>query len=154
MADAYQEAGREHDAQLLRDSGRAVELVGGCVVDPTAPVFSPAREREERFRRLRAARKSKVSPSQLRRKKANPLRVPKAEYHPHAYSAAIEKASKQHGVEHWHPNQLRHLHATEVRKRFGVEGAQVALGHAHAAVTQVYAERNQALATRIAEQMG
>src|SRR5262249_9664879 len=35
----------------------------------------------------------------------------------------------------WSPNQVRHTYATEVRKRFGLEAAQVALGHAHADVT-------------------
>jgi site-specific recombinase XerC len=43
---------------------------------------------------------------------------------------------------HGHPNQLRHAHATEVRKRFGLEAAQVALGHETADLTQVYAERD------------
>jgi integrase len=35
----------------------------------------------------------------------------------------------------WHPNQLRHARATEVRRRFGLEAAQVALGHSSADVT-------------------
>lgn len=42
----------------------------------------------------------------------------------------------------WAPNQLRHSAATEIRKRFGIEAAQVTLGHAAADVTQVYAERD------------
>jgi integrase len=153
-ADAYQEAGREHDAQLLRDLARPVVLLSGCVIDPEAPVFSPAREREERFKRWRAARKSKVQPSQLRRKKENPAKVPSSSYHPHAYSNAIVKACKQHGIPHWHPNMLRHLHATELRRRYGLEAAQAALGHARADVTQVYAERDLALAARVANEMG
>ena len=54
----------------------------------------------------------------------------------------------------WHPNQLRHLFATVVRKEHGLEAAQVLLGHARADVTQVYAERNEELASRVAELMG
>src|SRR5262249_9231679 len=54
----------------------------------------------------------------------------------------------------WTPNQLRHLHATEVRRRYGLEAAQVALGHAQADVTQIYAERNLALAQKVAAEMG
>src|SRR5262249_52481887 len=54
-ADAYQETGRDRDAELLRDLARPVVfLPNGCVVDPSARVFSPAREQVERFRRLRA----------------------------------------------------------------------------------------------------
>jgi site-specific recombinase XerC len=57
-------------------------------------------------------------------------------------------------VESWHPNQLRHSFATRVRKLAGLEAAQVALGHAHANVTQIYAEKNLAHATEIARQIG
>src|SRR5262249_27495914 len=42
-------------------------------------------------------------------------------------------------VPHWCPLQLRHNHATEVRRRYGLEAAQVMLGHSRADVTQVYA---------------
>jgi hypothetical protein len=49
---------------------------------------------------------------------------------------------------------VRHSHATEVRRRFGLEGAQVVLGHARADITQVYAERDLSLAERIAAEIG
>lgn len=55
---------------------------------------------------------------------------------------------------HWHPNQLRHTYATKIRKEFGLEAAQVLLGHSRADVTQIYAERNQALAVGIAAKIG
>jgi integrase len=54
----------------------------------------------------------------------------------------------------WHPNQLRHTLATGIRRRYGLEAAQVILGHAKADVTQVYAERNLTLAERIAAEIG
>jgi uncharacterized protein (TIGR02996 family) len=154
MADVYQEAGRDHDAELLRDTGKAVALVAGCVVDPDAPLFSPALDREERFRVMRAARKSKVPPSQRDRRKAKPAKVPAAEYHPHAYASAVAVACKKAGVPHWHPNQLLHSFATRVRKEHGLEAAQVLLGHSKADVTQVYAERNEALAAAVAARIG
>lgn len=50
----------------------------------------------------------------------------------------------------WSPNRLRHAKATEVRRSLGLEAAQVTLGHRNADVTQVYAERDQALAKRVA----
>jgi integrase len=55
---------------------------------------------------------------------------------------------------HWHPNQLRHSYATRVRKEYGLEAAQVMLGHTRADVTQVYAERNQQLAATVAAKIG
>jgi site-specific recombinase XerC len=54
----------------------------------------------------------------------------------------------------WAPNRLRHSAATEIRKRFGLEAAQVVLGHAQADVTQVYAERDLELARRVAKEVG
>lgn len=54
----------------------------------------------------------------------------------------------------WHPHQLRHSVATAVRKRYGLEAAQVYLGHATADVTQVYAERDLGRATEIAREIG
>jgi integrase len=142
------------DAALLRDTGRPFVVVAGCVVDPEAPVFSPLRDREERFRALRRVRKSTVPPSQRNRRKARPARLPAAVYTPHAYAVAIARACRKVGIDHWHPNQLRHLFATEVRKKFGLEATQVLLGHARADVTQVYAERDERLAASVAAEIG
>jgi integrase len=54
----------------------------------------------------------------------------------------------------WSPNQLRHTAATEVRKRYGLEAAQIVLGHAAADVTQVYAERDLVRGADIMRQIG
>jgi integrase len=54
----------------------------------------------------------------------------------------------------WHPNQLRHTAATFLRKRYGLEAAQVILGHRRADVTQIYAERDVAAAQRIMSEVG
>jgi integrase len=55
---------------------------------------------------------------------------------------------------HWHPHQLRHTHGTEIRRQFGLEAAQVVLGHTSAQVTQIYAERDQAQAVDVAAKIG
>ncbi len=154
MADAYQEAGRERDAVLLRDLAREVVLVVGCVVDPTTPVFRTWEAREERFRAMRANRKSKVCPSQQNRKTAKPTRFPRERFSGERYANAVADAAEKAGVPRWAPNQLRHLYATEVRKSHGLEAAQVSLGHSRADVTQVYAERDEALAAKVAAEIG
>ncbi len=51
-------------------------------------------------------------------------------------------------------NQLRHSRGTEVRKQYGVEGAQAVLGHVRADVTQVYAQKSLELAMKIARETG
>jgi integrase len=65
--------------------------------------------------------------------------------------AAVKAWRKAH---RWHPNQLRHTFATQVRKQHGLEAAQVLLGHSRADVTQVYAERNEELAATVAAKIG
>jgi integrase len=58
-------------------------------------------------------------------------------------------------IEHrWAPNRLRHSAATEIRKRFGLEAAQVILGHTTADTTQIYAERDEARAVEVMKQVG
>lgn len=72
-----------------------------------------------------------------------------------AITYGIEKAERAGlAVPHWHPHQLRHTFATETHRMYGVEAAQVALGHARADVTQVYAERNLELAMKLAREVG
>ena len=66
-------------------------------------------------------------------------------------SAAVKKWRKEH---RWHPHQLRHSAATMLRKEFGLEAAQLLLGHVRADVTQVYAEVNHTKALEVAEKIG
>jgi integrase len=54
----------------------------------------------------------------------------------------------------WHPHQLRHNYATTVRHKYGLEAAQVLLGHSKADVTQIYAERDMNNATQVAAKIG
>lgn len=76
------------------------------------------------------------------------------EYSRCAYTHAVGRAARRAGARHWTPNQLRHLFATEVREQFGLEAAQVILGHSHADVTQIYAERNLDLARVVIDKLG
>lgn len=94
-----------------------------------------------------------------RRLKHAPRRPPRERYDVPSYRRAIEYAiqrARKAGIQvtHWHPNQLRHARATELRKQHGLEAAQVILGHAKADVTQIYAEKKVALGKEIAKQSG
>ena len=84
----------------------------------------------------------------------SPKRKPGDHYTVCSYRRAIERAAAAAGVANWHPHQLRHLYATEVRRRHGVEAARVALGHRHVDVTEIYAERDHAIAVQIAVENG
>ncbi len=111
----------------------------------------------------------------------NPARPkPGGKYSRHSYRVAIARAcdrafphptlTKKRGVSftgdeaaelsewrkvhRWHPHQLRHTMATEIRKRFDVEAAQVILGHSKPDTTLVYAERDLAKAREIMMKIG
>ena len=62
--------------------------------------------------------------------------------------------SKWQSEHRWSPNQLRHSAATKIRREFGLEAAQVILGHSSADITQVYAERDLAKGLEVARQIG
>ena len=66
----------------------------------------------------------------------------------------LEELRAWHAKHRWHPNQLRHSFATKVRNLRGLEAAQVSLGHTRADVTQIYAEKNTALAVAVAAEIG
>jgi len=59
-----------------------------------------------------------------------------------------------HRAHRWHPYQLRQNYATEVRKQFGLEAAQILLGHTKADVTPIYAERDLSRAAGVAQKIG
>ncbi len=140
-------------------------------VEPTAYLFSPRdADRWRRARRpihFKKQRKTPTYPSELRareraklqRKQRRAKRPKRERYDTDSYRRAIEYGIRkalqdEKAVEHWHPHQLRHRYATEVRKRYGIEAAQVALGHQRADVTQLYAEKNFDLAKQVAREMG
>ena len=122
--------------------------------DAAAYLFSPEDSERERNRRRREARKSPTWPShQQRNRGAQPTAFNQC-YPVRSYRRAVRRACTKAGVTPWTPNQLRHARATVVRKQFGLEAAQVVLGHATADVTQVYAERDRDLALRVARETG
>jgi integrase len=71
-----------------------------------------------------------------------------------ALRRSIHRGCKRAGIPNWHPNQIRHTVGTEVRARYGLEAAQVLLGHSRADVTQTYAERDLAKAADVARKIG
>jgi site-specific recombinase XerD len=133
---------------------------------PDAYCFSPADSERRRRDELHEQRKTPLScgtrPGTNR--KSKPKRLPGGRYTKDSYNRAVAravaKANKerakqgQESLPAWSPNQLRHSAATEIRQRFGLEAAQVTLGHAKADVTQLYAQRDQRLAVEVARQVG
>lgn len=118
-------------------------------------LFCPRDVVEEMQARRRAARKTKRTPSeQVRRRTANPKAKVGLRYTRRSYRQAIVRACQKAGVPEWSPLQLRHTAATVIRAKYGIEAAQLILGHARADVTQVYAERDLARARTIMAEIG
>lgn len=130
---------------------------------PEEHVFSPADSLREHHARRRAARKTKVQPSQVNRSVPYPSKKPGSKYTTRSYRRAICRAvdaynaqveREEDKIERWTPHRLRHSRGTEVRSKYGLEAAQVILGHTRADVTQIYAERDAELAAKVARETG
>jgi len=134
-------------------------------------LFSPREAFEWRLARreicFKKQRKTPVYPSELRaresakktRRNRRRRRSTGDHYDSRSYWRALDYAFKKAAAEgnelaRWFPNQLRHSRATELRKKYGVEGSRVSLGHAKVESTQIYAEKDVALAIQIALETG
>ncbi len=120
-----------------------------------AYLFSPRAYVEELRRRRAAQRKTKRTPSELKRKrKPQPRRVPAERYNRRSFRVAIVRACQKAKVPAWSPLQLRHTAATAIRAKFGVEAAKTVLGHTRIETTQIYAERDLNKAQEIMRDIG
>jgi integrase len=160
---------------------KAVELIRGFLkADAEAFLFSPSDAVAEHNVRRRAGRKTKPTPSERGKRVASPGSRHSSRYSRSSYRYAVLRACDKafphptvrptrgrpvsndeladlaswREAHRWHPNQLRHTVATEVRSRFGLEASQVVLGHSKADVTQVYAERDLTKAVEVMRLIG
>jgi integrase len=132
---------------------------------PDAFCFSP-RDAVEQL--LKKRRESRTTPESCGNRpgtnvRAKPRRQAGNRYSKDSYNRAIARGiaaaneerqeQKLDPLPHWSANRLRHSAATDIRRRFGLEAAQVILGHAKADITQVYAETNAAKAAEVARQV-
>lgn len=141
-----------------------------------AHVFRPSAAVAERRMRDHAQRKTPLScgnrpGSNLKR---NPQRTPGDCYDVDAYRRAVQRGCERafppprellarhrsadlrswRRAHRWHPHQLRHTAATVLRRQYGVEAAQVILGHRTLTAAQVYAERDAAKARAVVSEVG
>ncbi|HEY2838059.1 MAG TPA: site-specific integrase [Pirellulales bacterium] len=135
--------------------------------------FVPAEVVAATFAKRNSKRKTSLScgnrtgTNRIRRK---PRRTAGERYNVNSYRRAIHRAcdaaddaahkldgsiqADKRIVPRWSPNRLRHTAATEIRKRFGLESAQVVLGHSKPNTTLIYAERDLLKAAAIMAEVG
>ncbi len=123
--------------------------------DTQAYLFSPIEAMEQRRVQDRLNRKTRVQPSQLKRKpKRKPKRTPNEHYTTDSYRRAIHRACELADIPKWSPHRLRHNYATMVRKEYGIETARILLGHRSAFTTEIYAEIDREKARAIVAKIG
>lgn len=122
----------------------------------TACCFRPCDSEANRRAEVHAARQTPLSCGNRpgTNVRESPAFRPGDRYSVCSYRQAITRACVTAGVAHWRPNQLRHTAATEVRARFGLEAAQVTLGHSTARTSEIYAEKNLAAGAAVALAIG
>jgi integrase len=176
---AHKTAWRGHDRVIFLGPRAQQILKPWLRLDRSAYLFQPREAEASRDAERRANRKSKIPPSQAKRKaKKNPKKAPRDQYAVGAYSRAIRQAClrleanrrevsmkeflamlksgevKAADVPTFHPNQLRHLKATEIRRKYGIDAARVVLGHRSPQITETYAEIDVNKAAEVMAKLG
>lgn len=137
-------------SRLLHFGPQAQAILKPWLLRPTdAFLFSPKEAESARNARADSHRSEKQKPTPRKTK-----RTLGDCYTVNSYRRTIARACVAAKITSWHPHQLRHSAATKIRKEFGLEAAQVILGHASADITQIYAERDNRLALEIIARFG
>ena len=132
---------------------RAQEVLQSWLkADPDALLFSP-REACQRVHQA-SHRPTRTDNQRAGKRKRKPKWKAGETYSKDAYRWAVERACVKAGVPVFAPNQIRHTYATRVRREYGLDTAQVLLGHAKLETSQVYAEIDRAKAADVAKRIG
>lgn len=94
------------------------------------------------------------SPAEARNSTVHLKRGPGNRYSTASYRRAVHRACDRAEMERWSPNRLRHAAATEIRREFGVESAKITLGHSNVMTSEIYAQRDETLAEKVALKLG
>ncbi|MFP4173146.1 MAG: tyrosine-type recombinase/integrase [Candidatus Hydrogenedentota bacterium] len=74
---------------------------------------------------------------------------------PHAaYRRALNRACEAAGVKRFSPHKVRHAAAARFRREFGLDVTQKLLGHRHVAVSEIYAQGDEAMAVDAISKLG
>jgi integrase len=119
-------------------------------------VFSVSEAERDRRKRRFEARRTPMSCGNTPRLFNNMTckRAPRGPYSQASYRRSIARACEKAKIPAWHPHQLRHNAGTEFRRAFGIEAAQLLLGHKNVSATEIYAETNLEKAISVAQRIG
>ena len=161
----HKTAHRGHERVIYIGPRAQAVLTDWLRADPEALLFQP-REAAALVReaaqassrsdadRARASRNKRAADARKRGGKARNSRLPGERYTPGRLGHAVGRACERADIEHWHPHQLRHAAATELRREIGIEAARVVLGHRSPVMTEVYAEVDRRKASAAMARLG
>jgi integrase len=156
---AFRPSGHKNDwrgkSRTILLGPRAVQVIQEFLrPDPSEYLFRPCDAVAEHHARRAAARRSRRTPSELKRRRRSPGVSAGAPYSRRSFRQAVVRACRKAGVAPWSPLGLRHGRATQIRAAYSLEAAQCVLGHTRADVTELYAARDQLLAARVMAEVG
>jgi integrase len=139
--------------------------------DLAAFIFSPAAAEAERLADQHARRTTPIGQGNRpgTNRKRRRARAPGERYDVDSFRRAIARAcdradewgkggaiisNDERFIPRWHPHQLRHNAATRLRRDYGVDAANIILGHTTLRATQIYAEADGAKASKIMAEVG
>jgi integrase len=127
----------------------AQEILERYPAVPMAYIFSPAAALAERRVRRRAARKSKLTPSQRQRDK-NAKREYADTWDTHKYRRHVTRACEKAGVQTFTPHEVRHGFVTWAANALSLGAAAAAANHRSVTTTQRYVHVKQTDAITVA----
>jgi len=161
----HKTAHRGHERVVYVGPKAQAVLADWLRADPEAFLFQP-REAAAAVReasqvagrsdadRARAARNKRAADARKRGGRAQNRRLPGDRYTPGRLGHAVGRACQRAEIEHWHPHQLRHAAATELRREIGIEAARVVLGHRSPGMAELYAEADRTAAAAHMARLG
>ena len=173
VADEYNKTSHHGHTRVVALGPRAQKIIQPYMKrELTAYLFSPKEAEVNRRAKQSEVRKTPLScgnrPGSNRKEDAK--RRPGDRYNTNNYRKAItyaikaankaiieaarKEGTKPKTVPMWTPHQLRHTALTRARKEFGLEASSTFGGHKKMNVTEIYAEKNMALADRVAQKLG
>jgi integrase len=161
----HKTAHRGHERVVYIGPRAQAVLADWLRADPEAFLFQP-REAAAAVReaaqaagrtdadRARAAKNKRAADARKRGGRPQHRRLPGDRYTPGRLGHAVGRACQRAEIEHWHPHQLRHAAATELRREIGIEAARVVLGHRSPGMAELYAEADREAAAAHMARLG
>ena len=146
-----------HQTRVIPLGPQCIVLLARWLVDrtPDEYVFNPVRWIRQHREAQSLKRKSKPTPKQLARMRANRnVGIPNVPYTAVTYPQAVRRACEQNRIPVFQPYDLRHGRKMTIARHHGSEAARAILGQKSIDSTEHYGELDLNLAGEVMQQIG